>query len=179
MKRIKIHHQTKWKVAGILLPLTSYLLPLLISCTQIDCPVQNTVYTVYDLMKADGTRDTMLTDTLWIWTQRADGSDTLLMNRFCGASATTFDLPISYTQPEDVLMALIADTLGHYTLDTIRIKKENTPHFESVDCQAAYFHTITAVSTTHNGLDSIGINNPTVNYDASTAHFYLYRKARQ
>ena len=150
----------------------------LISCTSIDCPVQNTVSTVYSLKKADGTTDTLGTDTMWIWTQRADGKDTLLINRLCGTSATGFSLPISYTQPEDVICLAFKDTIGPYRLDTIRIKKENIPHFESVDCQASYFHTITAVSTTHDAIDSIVINNPNVNYDSNTTHFKLYLKAR-
>ena len=177
MIRIKIHGWFKWRLAGFLLPLTTYLLPLLFSgCTQIDCPVQNTVYTVYNLLKADGTTDTLTVDTLWIWTQREDGTDTLLLNRLSGAQATTFNLPISYTLPEDVLCTAIADTTGRLWLDTIRIKKENLPHFESVDCQVSYFHTITAVSCSHHAIDSIVINNPNVTYDASTEHFHLYLK---
>ena len=147
------------------------------SCTQIDCPVQNTVYTVYNLKKADGTADTLKVDTLWIKTVRSDGTDTTLINRLCGTSAYTFDLPISYTQPEDVLFIEIADTMGGLWRDTIRIKKDNLPHFESVDCQASYFHLITAVSTSHHAIDSIVINNPNVTYDASTEHFHLYLKS--
>ena len=45
---------------------------LLAACTSIDCPVQNAVYTVYSLKKADGTPDTLKTDTLWVWTPRAN-----------------------------------------------------------------------------------------------------------
>lgn len=152
------------------------LLAAMAGCTSIDCPVQNLVYTNYALQKADGKPDTLTYDTLWIWTQRADQTDTLLLNQLCGSSATAFSLPISYTQPEDVFCMLLADTLGNYYLDTLRIKKENIPHFESVDCQAAYFHEITSVSTTHNALDSVTINNPHVNYDTTTEHFHLYFK---
>ena len=148
------------------------------ACTSIDCPVQNTVYTVYNLKKADGTTDTLRYDTLWVWSPRVDGTDTLLVNRLCGTNATNFNLPISYTQPEDIICTALLDTLGNLYLDTIRIKKENTPHFESVDCQAAYFHEITAASSTHRIIDTIIINNPFVNYDASTEHFHLYLKAR-
>ena len=164
------------------------LVTAIAACTSIDCPVQNTVYTVYNLMKADGTTDTLNSDTLWVWSQRADGSDTvisthiegnLLLNYFHGSTATSFELPISYTQPEDVLYMLIRDTTGTYYLDTVCIKKENLPHFESVDCQAAYFHTLTDVSTTHHIIDSIVIKNPDVNYDATNAHFYLYLKTQR
>ena len=149
------------------------------ACTSIDCPVQNTVATAYGLKKANGTADTLGVDTMWLWTQRADGKDTLLVNRLCGTSATGFSLPTSYTQPEDVICMALKDTVGHLYIDTIRIKKENFPHFESVDCQAAYFHTITAVSATHEIIDSIVINNPHVNYDQNTTHIQLYLKARR
>ena len=148
----------------------------LISCTSIDCPVQNLVYTNYALKKADGSTDTLKTDTLWIITRRADGTDTLLLNALCGSTATKFSLPISYTQPEDVFITLLTDTAGYAYIDTIRIKKENYPHFESVDCQASYFHEVTAVSTTHNAFDSIAIHHSSVNYDTSNDHFYLYVK---
>ena len=149
------------------------------ACTSIDCPVQNTVCTVYSLNKADGTADTLGVDTMWLWTQRADGKDTLLINRLCGTSATGFNLPISYTQPEDIICLALEDTIGNLYLDTIRIKKEDIPHFESVDCQASYFHTITNVSSTHQIIDSIVINNPNVNYDTKTTHFKLYLKANR
>ena len=156
-------------------------------CTQIDCPAQNRVYTVYQLKKANGTTDTLRRDTLWVWSTRIDGTDTMIsrkvngtleLNYFNGSTATTFDLPISYTQPEDVLYMLLKNSKNTY-LDTVRIKKENIAHFESVDCQAAYFHMITAVACTHNVIDSIVINNPYVNYDASNAHFKLYLKAQR
>ena len=149
---------------------------VLTECFSIDCPVKNLVYTKYALKKADGTTDTLNTDTLWIITRRADGIDTLLLNALCGSTATRFSLPMSYTQPEDVFVTLLADTAGYSYIDTIRIKKENMPHFESVDCQAAYFHEITAVSTTHNAFDSIAIHHSSVNYDVSNDHFYLYVK---
>ncbi len=187
MGRIKIHNINKRRLAAILSPLfshlsplTTYLLPLIIvtGCTQIDCPVQNTVSTVYELRKGDGTVDTMGVDTMWIWTPRADGSDTLLINRFCGAKATKMTLPISSSQPEDALCVVVADTLGNFWLDSIFIKKENTPHFESVDCQAAFFHTITGVRWTDNIIDSVVIHNSSVTYDASATHIYLYLKPR-
>ena len=147
------------------------------ACTSIDCPVENTVYTVYHLKKADGTADTLRYDTLWVWSTRADGTDTLLINRLCGPSATKFNLPISYTQPEDVICTALRDTMDNIWLDTIRVQKQNCPHFESVDCQAAFFHVITAVSSTHHIIDTVVINNPQVTYDASTEHFHIYIKA--
>ncbi|MBR2151262.1 MAG: alpha amylase [Prevotella sp.] len=147
------------------------------ACTSIDCPVKNLVTTNYSLKKGGGTKqDTLKTDTLWIKTTRVDGTDTLLLNALNGESATSFMLQISYTLPEDVFVTLLHDASGHHLLDTIYIKKENMPHFESVDCQASFFHKITDVRTTHNAIDSLVIHNPNVDYDYTVEHFYLYLK---
>ncbi len=175
-------HHTKERVRGLrLLPfyLFTFLL-FLAACTQIDCPVQNTVLTHYSLLKADGNPDTLGVDTLWLWTkQAAKGRKDTLLNALTGSKATDFDLQISQTLPEDTICLAVVDTIGTTYLDTIRIKKDNYPHFESVDCQASYFHTITGVSYTNDIIDSIVINNPNVNYDTQTTHFKLYLKARR
>lgn len=151
----------------------------LAACTSIDCPVQNLVYTNYALKKADGTTDTLRTDTLWIWTKRFDGTDTLLLNALCGSTATKFSLQISHTQPEDVFFTLLKKPDGTILCDTFRIKKKDIPHFESVDCQASYFHELEAVSTTRHALDSITINYPHVNYDVTNTHYHIYFKAQR
>ena len=163
-----------WAVLIVAMLLLSF--PSLISCSSIDCPVQNRVYTTYGLLKADGTTDTLKVDTLSIATKRADDTDTLLLNRAVGI--TNFELNISYTQPEDVFYFTLLDTLGNTYRDTICVQKENYPHFESVDCQAAYFHHLTDVRSTHHAIDSIVINYPTVNYDETHEHFHVYFKAR-
>lgn len=148
------------------------------ACTSIDCPVQNLVYTNYAMMKANGTADTLDTDTLWILTRRANGTDTALVNGLTGNGVTSFILQISHNQPEDVFFLdyhCYGD--GGTYKDTFRIKKEDIPHFESVDCQAAYFHVINSVTTTHHVLDSIVIKYPKVNYDVTRTHYYIYFKA--
>jgi len=152
---------------------------LVVACTSIDCPVDNLVYTVYDFQKPDGSPDTLGVDTMTIWTHRADGSDTIVANKLCGTTATYVSLYISHTQPEDSFFVLTQDTSGNKWRDTIRILKENYPHFESVDCQAAYFHKITAATATRHIIDTLIINNPNVNYDIKTEHFYLRLKARR
>ena len=160
------------KIIGVILTMAC-----MAACTSIDCPVQNAVYTTYALKKAGGTADdTLGMDTLYVAIIRADGTDSLILNGLNGGAVTRFELPISYTQPEDVFYTLLRDTAGNNYQDTIRIKKENYPHFESVDCQVAYFHKITDASTTHNAIDSIIIHQPDVNYDVTNVHFYLYIK---
>lgn len=155
------------------------LLPLLmvliaVACSTIDCPVQNTVLTVYNVY--DGEEADTLNDTLYVWSPRRDGRDTLL-NR--GVGITNFSLPISYQHPEDTLIFYIADTAGVWTLDTVWVKKDDIPHFESVDCSPSFFHRLTGVRSTHRGIDTIIINHSQVDYDRSTAHFHISFKARR
>ena len=146
----------------------------LAACSSIDCPLNSLVYTQYQLMDAAGRVDT-LADTLTISTKRTDGNDSVLINR--SVRTTEFSLPISYSQPQDVFFVETIDTLTKtVTLDTITVEKVDRPHFESVDCSPSYFHTITAVGTTHNAIDSVVINNPDVDYDTSRKHFNIYFK---
>ena len=156
------------------------LLTAIVSCVSIDCPVQNTVATTFVLKKPKGGTDTMNIDTLNVWSHRIvykdNKRDTLLINRLCGNKATSFSILTSHTLPEDSLFTQLKDTLGHSWLDTICISKENNPHFESVDCHATYFHTITDLKYTRHGIDSITINNREINYD-SQEHLFLYLKA--
>jgi hypothetical protein len=155
---------------------------LLAACTSIDCPVKNKVETTYALKKPNGKTDTLNTDTLSVWIHRInykDGQrDSTLINRLCGSKGTSFAIVMSHILPEDSLFTLLKNNKGDQWLDTICIGKENSPHFESVDCRATYFHHITSVTTTKHGIDSIKINNREVNYD-TTEHFFLYLKANR
>ncbi|MDO5446357.1 MAG: DUF6452 family protein [Prevotellaceae bacterium] len=150
------------------------MMTIITACSSIDCPLNNTVYTNYKLMKANMTPDT-LRDTLYVLTARPMTTDSLLINR--NLNTTSLKLPISYTNDEDVLYFYIKPAEGRSTIDTIRIAKTNTPHFESVDCAASYFHEITNVTTTHNRIDSVVVKDKIVNYDAKD-NFYIYFKAR-
>jgi hypothetical protein len=156
---------------------------LLAACTSLDCPVNNMVETVYSLQNSDGSPDTLGIDTMWVYAERSDGTDTLIINSLCGTKATKFSIPLSHTQSEDNLTIIIHDTCintgQHEWRDNIQVKKENRPHFEGVDCKATYFHTLTSVQSTHDIIDTIIINKSEVTYDASTAHFLLRLKDRR
>lgn len=143
------------------------------ACTSIDCPVQNSVYTVYDLKKSDGLSADTLRDTLTISTTRFENNDTVLLNR--SMNTTSFSLPISYTNDEDTLYFEVSNPEWH-SIDTVYIKKDNLPHFESVDCQVSFFHNILEVRTTHHAIDSIVINKKFVDYEQTTEHFHIYFK---
>lgn len=141
------------------------------ACTSIDCPVENVVETSYKLLKADGTQDTLSTDTLTISTTRRDGNDTVLLNR--SLNTTAFTLPISSGAETDTLLLELTDSLGS-TYNYIYVTKTDQPHFESVDCSMSHFHTITNVTWSGSDIDSVVINKTSVNYDSSTPHLYLY-----
>jgi hypothetical protein len=167
----KVLEPIKWWKALPLLLLG--ILFLHASCSSIECPIQNTVFSVYSIKDGSAAADT-LKDTILIWTVRHDGKDTLLLyNR--GVNLSTFNLPISYTNEEDTLYFYCWKD-NYAELDTVWIRKTNTPHFESVDCSASYFHEITSVRTTHHAIDSLIIHYPIVDYEQKE-HFYIRFKA--
>lgn len=149
-----------WSVFVMLLPLPFH------SCSSIECPVQNTVATVYEL------KDT-LKDTLTVWTKRKDGKDTVLLNMLI--NATQFQLPISQQHEVDTL---IFNTRRLAVTDTVWVEKNDMPHFESVDCGTAYFHQLTSIRSTHLGIDTLVITKSFVDYDLSSTHILVYFKAR-
>lgn len=145
---------------------------MLVACSSIDCPVNSSVSTLYNILDADG-HQLALSDTMTVTTVRQDGDTVIVLNKLIGSKE--FNLPISYSHPEDVMVFTIYnDSVS--TVDTVWIKKDDFPHFESVDCNATFFHQLTAVRYTTNGIDSIAINNPTVDYDFKTVHFRFYPK---
>ena len=155
-----------------------------ISCSSIDCPIQNTVSVQYEIRDKAGEL-LSITDSLSVVTTRQDGKDialdittrdkntTTILNKLVGRSS--FSLPISYSHPEDILYFCFKDNVKT-VVDTVWIKKDDIPHFESVDCAAAFFHELTDVRHTHNAIDSLVLVNRSVNYDVQTIHFYLYPK---
>ena len=139
------------------------------ACSSIDCPIQTTVevnYVMPDTLK----------DTLYVLSKRADGTDRLLLNR--GIDLTKFALPVSYAHPEDTLILMIKDKQKTTTIDTVWMKKDDIPHFESVDCAAHFFHRITQVHATHVAVDTIFVLNPSVTYDTSAKHIEIHFKGR-
>ena len=146
-------------------------LVFIVSCSTIDCPVDNLVETRYRFLNTAGD-SLVLMDTLSITSMRADGEEVLL-NRKVGMA--TIHVPISYSHPEDILMFNVYNN-EYSIVDTVWVKKDDIPHFESVDCNASFFHTITGVRYTTNLIDSIVINDPSVDYDKTTIHFYIYPK---
>lgn len=149
---------------------------ILTACTSIDCPVENSVFTKYELRKAGGLSVDTLRDTLTISTPRMMGNDTVLINRM--VNTTSFDLPISYSNAEDTLYFEVSGKTRH-SIDTLYIIKDNIPHFESVDCQVSFFHNLKEAKTTNHAIDSVVINKSFVDYDQTKKHIHIYFKSRR
>lgn len=146
------------------------------ACSSIDCPVQNIVSVQYTICDHNG-KEYQLENYLTIYSERSDGTDTTLLNLVTGIS--DFSLPISYSHPEDILVFVFSEdmALTATVADTIWIKKDDIPHFESVDCNASFFHKITDVRHTRHCIDSLVLLNPSVTYDQQTVHFRLVPKS--
>ena len=156
-----------------------FVVVCLVACSSIDCPVDNTVSVQYEVCDKAG-KAWALKDSLSVVTMRVNvditallNSENVTLNRLIGKSS--FSLPMSYSHPEDVLFFCFTDTVKT-VVDTVWIKKDDIPHFESVDCNAAFFHEITDVRHSRHYIDSLVLLNKTVNYDQTTVHFRLVPK---
>ena len=116
------------------------------SCASIDCPVENLVLAHYKFYDSFGD-SLIIVDTLTVTTRRSDNSNETLLNDMTEKSS--FLVPMSYFHPEDILALDFRYGKVHF-YDTLWVKKEDIPHFESIDCNAKYFHRLTSVrNTTH------------------------------
>lgn len=159
---MRLHH--KQALFALLL-----MLFCIAGCSTIDCGINNSVYCKYKLAGDV----TTLNDTLTITADLHDGNDSVIINK--AQKTDSFTLPMSYQQDEDVFYYEVANPSNRYR-DTVKIRKTNIPHFESVDCNPMVFHHITHVSYTKHAIDSIIINNPNVTNNVTTSTFLIYFK---
>lgn len=147
------------------------------ACTNIDCPLDNIVAMTSGLYSAETQAALTLTDTL---TVKAGGvKDTILLNRAVGIS--DFQLPLRQGVAQDTLLFRFSNARGQYATDTLFVNHTNEPHFESMDCPTAMFHTLQGVSWTSHRLalmpltiDSVALVRKTVNYeDIENLRIYL------
>lgn len=150
-------------------------IPLLLemSCNSTDCPLSNVVRAYYAVYSSKDGASTTISDTLSIM-----AANTTLLNK--ATSTSSFNLPMGYVNSQDTLYFKFANSNGSAT-DTIVVSHTNTPHFVSLDCGTAIFHTVTNVSWNKrvpteafpNAIDSIVVSKNTINYD-QTENFKVY-----
>lgn len=90
---------------------------LVVSCSSIDCPLNNRVHVIYKLQGDE----TPLSDSLTISTNRINRNDTVLLNHV--VNTDSFQIPISYQHPEDVLYFRRSNSTGLNIIDTVIIKR--------------------------------------------------------
>lgn len=151
--------------------LTALAALLLAACSSIDCPLNSRVYATY---KFAGAAEAVSSVSVATTTDEAEGNDSVLINQ--QADIDSVSLPVSYARAEDTFRFYFTMDSDTTLCDTVVVAKQDQPHFEAVDCNPAIFHTITDVRHTRNAIEKIDINNNTVTYDASKAHFIIYLK---
>lgn len=160
-----------------------YLLLLILfivtACDNIDCPLNNTVYATYTFQDKVNGQSVELKDTL---TVQPYGKDTVLINRIYNVKSIS--IPVSHTGNADTLLFHFSSPEGMAT-DTITFVHTNEPHFESLDCAAAVFHTVTHVQWSKQkisprpltAIDSVALVKAKINYDPQE-HFNIYIHAK-
>lgn len=112
---------------------------VLTACSNIDCPLINTVSSRCSFYDASTSSSLTLTDTL---TVTAAGTDSVIYN--LGTDISYVDLPMRYTGDADTLMFTI-NSSGKTRTDSLVVGHTNKPHFENLDCTPSMYHEITYV----------------------------------
>lgn len=144
---------------------------LMAACSSIDCPLNDLVLMRCGFFSHRGD-SVSIADTITISIKPTTAElDPVVVNKL--TQKHWFTLPLSYKEREDeYYLHIWGEDYDLY--DTIRVTKESAPHFESPDCSPRFFHTITNVWVTHNAIDSIGLNQKTVDYDNTQTHLKIY-----
>lgn len=138
------------------------------ACSGEDCPINNVVQGKMVFYNNLGDA-VSINGTLTISVVRPQG-DSVILNQMSNAYEVNF--PLSYTQETDTL---IFSFNGDVISDSLFISHTNVPTLVSVECGTAMFHTLTAVSSTHNVIDTLIIKSPEVNYDERENIQIIYR----
>lgn len=144
------------------------LLPLLLACENITCPLNNTVAGVYGFYASARSGDgpfvaggaIKISDTLTI---TALGADTVIANKVVNRSKVS--LPVSFYGEIDSLRFTFTAEDGTTGRDTIWIHKENFGHLDDPSCPLHMWHNITYVRSTHYLIDTVLVNHAEINYD--------------
>lgn len=153
------------------------------SCTNIDCPLDNQVEMVLNFYDDSTHKAFILTDTLSVYGIKGDTTQ-LLFNRAIGHR--TLRLPLNVASGRDTLLFRFTSASEETAEDTLIVEHMPKSHFESLDCPASVFHTLTKVEwRAHNlahGLPkykNILITNPNVAYENVEHIKVFFRSAAQ
>ena len=138
------------------------------SCTSIDCPLDNQVEMVLNFYHPTTNKAYALTDTLSVFGLKNDTTQ-LLFNRAIGHK--TIRLPLNVSSDKDTLLFRFS-SFAEKATDTLFVQHQRKSHFDSLDCPASVFHTLTKIEW-HNHKDKtklptiheVVITNPNVAYE--------------
>ena len=143
------------------------LLIFVSGCSNIECPLDNIVVMTCGLYSADTHEHLKLQETLDVLPL---GKDTVLLN--CASNITDFMLPLRQAADADTFLLRFTGRTGQVSTDTLIVFHTNTPHYESIECPATVFHTLTDVKWKHQegtdfplSIDSVALVRTVVNYD--------------
>lgn len=137
-------------------------------CTNIDCPLDNQVEMVLNFYHYETKKALSLTDTLSIFGIKGDTTQ-LLFNRAIGQR--TIRVPLNVASERDTLLLRFTSSTETAT-DTLIVAHQPKSHFESLDCPASVFHTLTQANwRAHKNttklpiVQEVLITNPNVAYE--------------
>ena len=136
-------------------------------CSNIDCPLDNVVVAQAGLYSYETKKALTLSDSLTIVIPQTGEK---VVNRATGISSFLF--PLKEGAGCDTLLCRFSNSAGQQATDTLFLSHTPSPHFESIDCPPAVFHTITAARATSHSLglmpltiDSVSVVRSSVMYD--------------
>lgn len=146
-------------------------------CTNIDCPLDNQSELRMHFYDAATKGEVQLSDSLTIYGLKGT-EERPLYNR--AISVNTLKIRLDASSDRDTLLFRFIGTDDTAT-DTLIIDHRRRPHFESLDCPASVFHTLSGISNRSSSgarstlrLDSVSIANPNVQYeDVDNLKVYL------
>lgn len=138
-------------------------LMMLSACDDSNCILFNSTYCECNFVDT-AQKSITITDTLTIRVTRANGEDSILVNR--STRTGSLMLMLSAYKDVDSLYFDFTDTLGFTRHDTLFIRKTNEPHFESPDCGTSFFHEILGVKWSGPFIKGVNIIHPQVYYNS-------------
>lgn len=144
---------------------------LVTSCSSIDCSLEGRILCHYAFVGAeDEAAKLKYPLTVTLLRKKVD-TDSVYINQ--QTDVTKIDVPMSYISDTDSIALTLTIDENTSVSDTLVLSKSNEAVFESVDCPARYCHNVSYVSSTHNFIDTLIINNPKVSNDASVKNIII------
>lgn len=115
----------------------------------------------------------VVNDTLDSLTVTALGTDSILINN--QKKVHTLMLPLRYSSDSTIFIFHYAYVSDPDLCDTVYIKQDNTPYFESMDCGYSMRQSILGIGHSEEELDSIYVSNKQANTDGTENLKLFYR----